>query len=147
MKFQAPRFRNKAMLLCGLLTAGVIAAPGAFARDQHDSRYSGYHDYSSQNRYSGYHDYNSQNWHHHDRDDNIGALVAGALIGGVIVNALDHSHDYSRTYYAPTSGYYNYDAYRSYGNGYGYEGNGPRSTYYSNRYAPPPPPAGYYRGW
>jgi len=104
MKLQAPRFRNKVMLLCGVLTAGMIAAPGAFARD---------HNYS---RYSGYHDYHRHGWHDHNHGSNVGALLAGAIIGGVIVNALDNSQDYSRTYYAPApSGYYYNDGYGSYG--------------------------------
>jgi hypothetical protein len=129
MQTQRSRFRNKVMLLCGLLTAGMIAAPGAFARD---------HDYS---RYSGHRDYGRHGWH--DRShNNVGALLAGAIIGGVIVNALDNSHDYSRTYYAPPSGYYyndgyGYDGSRYYDNGYGggYYGNGD-TTYYGNGYAP-----------
>jgi len=61
MKLQAPRFRNKVMLLCGVLTAGMIAAPGAFARD---------HNYS---RYSGYHDYHRHGWHDHNHGSNVGA--------------------------------------------------------------------------
>lgn len=143
MKVQVSRFRNKVMLLCGVLTAGMIAAPGAFAHD-HDSRY------------SGYHNYDRHGWHDHDHDNgSVGALLAGAVIGGVIVNALDHSHDYSRTYYsgtpyyrssyysqptyyAPPSGYYYNDGYGSYGNR-GYYGNGgyynnPQPTYYGSGY-------------
>lgn len=133
MHTQRSRFRNKLMLLCGFLTAGMIAAPGAFARGQ---------DYS---RYSGYHDYDRHGWRDRGHDDNnVGALLVGAIIGGVIVNALDNSHDYSRTYYAPPSGdYYNdgygsYDGSRYYDNGYGggYYGNGYGTTYYGNGYAP-----------
>src|SRR5690348_14333389 len=93
MTNQRSRFRNKLMLLCGLLTAGMIAAPGAFARDHH---YDG--------RYYGSRHYDSHGWHRgHDND--VGALIAGALIGGVIVNAIDHSNDYSRTYYSAPSYY------------------------------------------
>lgn len=139
MNAQRPRFRNKLMLLCGLLTAGMIAAPGAFARDHH------------YDRYSGYHDYGRHGWHH-DHDNNVGALLAGAIIGGVIVNAIDHSHDYSRTYYTspsyysqptyygpPPSGYYYNDGYGSQGNGYygnSYQGyyNNPQPTYYGSGY-------------
>src|SRR5690348_15807986 len=144
MKLQAPRFRNKVMLLCGVLTAGMIAAPGAFARD---------HNYS---RYSGHHDYNRHGWHDRSRGNNVGALLAGAIIGGVIVNALDNSQDYSRTYYAPPSGYYYNDGYGSYdgsryydngysgGYGYGakYYGNGYQPAYYQPTYNQP----GYYYG-
>jgi hypothetical protein len=131
MHAQRPNFRNKLMLLCGLLTAGMIAAPGAFAHDHH------------YDRYSGYHDYGHSSWHHRDHDDNVGALLAGALIGGVIVNAFDHSNDYSRTYYAPPPGYYN-NGHRSsgyYSNGYRYRNDGYYdrdygTTYYGNGYAP-----------
>lgn len=131
MQTQRSRFRNKVMLLCGLLTAGMIAAPGAFARD---------HDYS---RYSGHRDYDRHGWHDRDHGNNVGALLAGAIIGGVIVNAIDHSHDYSRTYYAPPSGYYynggygyNGNRYYDNGDGGGYYGNGYGTTYYGNGYAP-----------
>jgi hypothetical protein len=72
------------------------------------------------------------------------------VIGGVIVNAIDNSDNYSRTDYAPPSGYYYNDGYGSsgyYNNGYGYYGggyydrgygttyyNGPAPTYYSPGY-------------
>jgi hypothetical protein len=134
MNLRVPRLRNKA-LLCGLLTVGTIAAPGAFAHDHH---------YDS--RYSGYHNYDRHGWHDHDHDNgNVGALLAGALIGGVIVNAIDHSHDYSRTYYSTPyygSTYYSsptyyapppsgarYDRYGTYGN-QGYYGD----SYYGSGY-------------
>ncbi|HET9834832.1 MAG TPA: hypothetical protein VFP88_00590, partial [Rhodanobacteraceae bacterium] len=142
MNAQRPRFRNKLMLLCGLLTAGMIAAPGAFARDHHYNRHSGYQHYDRHN-----------SWHGRDHNSNVGALLAGALIGGVIVNAIDNSDSYSRTYYSPPSGYYN-DGYGSsgyYNNGYGYDGGGYYdrgygTTYYGNAPAPTNYSQGYYYG-
>jgi hypothetical protein len=85
--------RNKLMFACALAAAAVLATPAAMA-----------HDY-----YRGHRD---------DSGKVLGALVVGAVIGGVIASA---SHN-SRTYY--DSGYYSsYPGY-SYGTGYGYPGYG-----------------------
>lgn len=83
--------RNKLMIACAFVVACVLATPAAFAqaRGHHDRR-----DHSA---------------------DVIGALVVGAVIGGVLVSA-SQNHD------------------RYYGNGY----------YYPQAYPPPPPPPGYY---
>ena len=119
-------FRNKSMLLCALAVTATLAAPGAFARD---------HGY-----YGGYHDYSRHGWHH-DHGNTVGALIAGALIGGVIVNAIDHSSHrtyYPQPYYAPPPpppGYYYDDGYRGqpyYDNGYNNSGYYNQPTYYGD---------------
>lgn len=125
MQVQRSRLRNKLMLACALIAAGVLAAPGAFARS-HDN-YRGYSGYG----YSGYRG--------HDRDHHgnaVAALVAGAVIGGLLVNAIDQSHQtyYSQpTYYAPPQPQYYPGA--SYGNdGYYNDGNYNGNGYYGGSY-------------
>lgn len=98
--------RNKLMVACALVVAAVLATPAAMAHDH----YRGHGDHSA---------------------DVLGALVVGAVIGGVLVSASEH-HDryYDGGYYSapayPQQGYYggypaayaypSYPAY-SYGNG------------------------------
>lgn len=92
--------RDKLMLACALVMAGVLATPAAMAHDH----------------YRGHRD---------DTGKVLGALVVGAVIGGVIASS-SHQRDtyYGGGYYAPapvyypSQGYYgNYPAY-SYGTGY-----------------------------
>jgi len=99
MKRKSGLIRNKLMLACALVAAAVLATPAAMARD-----------------YRG-----------HGGDDSgkvLGALVVGAVIGGVIASASQHDR-YDNGYYYPAQsyppqGYYqsypSYPAY-SYGNG------------------------------
>lgn len=102
--------RNKLMVACALVAACVLAAPAAMA---HDS-YRGRGDRSA---------------------DILGALVVGAVIGGVLVSASQHHHDYYDSgYYYPAQaypqpgyyggypaysyndgGYYSYPSYPGYG--------------------------------
>lgn len=102
--------RNKLMVACALVVACVLAAPTALAGDGHY-------------RHSG-----------NNNADVIGALVVGAVIGGVLVSAAQDNHrDYYGAGYGynypqpayPQPGYYGgYPAY-SYGNaGYAYPGYG-----------------------
>lgn len=130
MQRRSASFRNKLMLACALLAAAVLATPAAMA-----------HDY-----YRGHRD---------DTGRILGALVVGAVIGGVIASASNH-HDryYDGGYYYPAQnyppqayyqGYPSYPAY-SYGSGgyYGYPGYAHGGSVnvgvvYSNR-------GSYYRG-
>src|SRR5581483_4738450 len=78
--------RNKLMAGCVLIAACVLATPAALAGD-------------------GYSHHGSS----HDSDV-LGALVVGAVIGGVLVSATQHHHDYGYgypggAYYAPTAYY------------------------------------------
>lgn len=123
MKIFSGSTRNKLMVACALVAAAVLATPAAMAHD----------------RYYG----------HGDRAGGLlGALIVGAVIGGVVASA--NSHDdryyYDSGYYAPqpypyASGYYGYNAYPSYpayssypayGYGGGYYGSGVNvGVYYS----------------
>ncbi|HEX5354528.1 MAG TPA: hypothetical protein VFW60_10650 [Rhodanobacteraceae bacterium] len=94
MQLKSTSIRNKLMVACAFVVAGVLATPAAFAQSHHDRR-------------------------NHSADV-IGALVVGAVIGGVLVSASQHQNGY-------------------YGNRYEY----PERAY-------PPPPryygdSGYYR--
>lgn len=105
MQRQSGSIHNKLMLACAMLAAAVLATPAAMAHD-----------------YRGHGD---------DSGKLLGALVVGAVIGGVLVSASEH-HDryYDGGYYSapayPQQGYYggepaaysypSYPAY-SYGNG------------------------------
>lgn len=134
------RFGNKLMLTCALSLAALIAAPGAFARPHN-------YDYRGHSNYSQYH--SSRNWHRNDHGG-FGALLAGAIIGGVLVNAIDNGR--ATTYYGPPppAGYYG----NGYGAGYygdssygsGYYGDDGYYDGYAPAYQPPPPPPGYYYG-
>lgn len=111
MQGQFARIRNKLMVACSLAVAAVLAAPAAMA---HDGYRGGGH--------SG---------------DVLGALVVGAVIGGVIASASHDRYDNGGYYYpaqpqaygsAYYGGYpaYTYPAYPaySYGGGYGYPAYG-----------------------
>lgn len=135
------RFGSKLMLTCALSMAALIAAPGAFARPYND-------DYRGHSNYSQYH--SSRNWHRNDHGG-FGALLAGAIIGGVLVNAIDNGRP--ATYYGPPppppAGYYGnngpgYYGDSSYGNGY--YGDDGYYDGYAPAYQPPPPAPGYYYG-
>ena len=101
MQSKSGSIRNKLMLAGALVAAGVMATPVAMAR--------------------GYHGHND------DSGKVLGALVVGAVIGGVIASASQHDR-YDNGYYYPAQnyppqGYYqsypsypSYPAY-SYGNG------------------------------
>ena len=97
--------RNKLMAGTALVMACALATPAAFARDHNG----------------------------HDDSDVLGALVVGAVIGGLLVSATDHDRDYGyypARSYAPV-GYYG-AAYRSapyYGPGYHGGGYYPRYGY------------------
>lgn len=105
MKILSASIRNKLMVACGLVTAVMLASPAALAHD-------------------GY-------YHHGDRaGDLLGALVVGAVIGGVVASTHRDRYYYDGGYYAPQpypSGYYGYNngyaypAYQSYP-AYGYGG-------------------------
>lgn len=99
-------FRNKLMLAIAFVAVAALAAPAAMARDYQPVRH-------------GSHD-----------SDMLGALIVGAVIGGVLVSASQH-HD---RYY--------------YGDRYGY-GYAPQPTYYGGGYAYAPQPAygNYYGGY
>jgi hypothetical protein len=98
MQSKSGLIRNKLMLACALVVAAVLAAPAAMARG-----------------YRGHGD---------DSGKVLGALVVGAVIGGVIASASQHDRYDSGYYYPaqsyPPQGYYqsypSYPAY-SYGNG------------------------------
>ena len=108
MKILSGSTRNKLMIAGAFAAAAVLATPVAMARDH----------YGHGNR-SG---------------DMLGALIVGAVIGGVVASASSH-HDryyYDNDYYAPQpypSSYYGYSsyptypAYPAYGYG-GYYGSG-----------------------
>lgn len=104
MQRQSGSIRNKLMLACALVVAAAFATPAAMAHGA----------------YRG---------HGGNGADVLGALVVGAVIGGVLVSASQHDHDYYRggyAYPAPAypQGYYGgYPAY-SYGGGYGYPSYG-----------------------
>ena len=97
MQTKSGSIRNKLMLACAFAVAAVLATPAAMAHD-----------------YRGHWD---------DSGKVLGALVIGAVIGGVIASASQHHNDhYNGGYYYPAqpypSNYYgSYPAY-SYGNGY-----------------------------
>ena len=103
MKSRPGSIRNKLMLACALTAAAVLATPAAMAHD-----------------YRGHRD---------DSGKVLGALVVGAVIGGVIASASEHHHDYySGGYYYPApqayapAGYYEsgYASYPTYGGYYSY---------------------------
>ena len=130
MQRKSGSIRNKLMLSCALVAAAVLATPAAMA-----------HDY-----YRG----------HDDSGKVLGALVVGAVIGGVIASASTH-HDryYDGGYYYPAQsyppqdyyesypaysyndgGYYSYPAYPSYGSvnvGVVYTGRGGHGYYGGSR--------------
>jgi hypothetical protein len=101
MQSRFASLRNKLMVACAFAVAGVLATPAAFAHGN-------YHEHS------GSHD-----------DDVVGALIVGAVIGGVLVSASHHDRYYQGGYYypaqpyAPVSYYGDYPAYYGSG-GYGY---------------------------
>lgn len=130
MQLKFSSLRGKLMVGCALLVACVLAAPAAMAHDRYQGR--------------GSHDSNL-----------LGALVVGAVIGGVLVSASNHHRDYYGSgYYYPTASYapggyyggYN-GGYPAYGYGgsynsypaYGYGGGVNVGVVYSNR-------GGYYGG-
>jgi hypothetical protein len=100
MQRKTGSIRNSLVLACSLAVAAMFAAPTAMAR-------------------GGYHG-------HGDRSaDVLGALVVGAVIGGVLVSASQQDRGYrSDAYYPapvyPAQGYYG--SYPAYGNG-GYYGS------------------------
>lgn len=109
MQRKSGSIRNKLMLACALVAAAVLATPAAMAHD-----------------YRGHGD---------DSGKVLGALVVGAVIGGVIASAsADHDRYYDNGYYYPPQsyppqgyyesypaysyndgGHYSYPAYPSYG--------------------------------
>jgi hypothetical protein len=126
MQLKSTSLRGKLMIGCALLVACVLAAPAAMAHDRYQGR--------------------------GDRDSNLlGALVVGAVIGGVLVSASNHHRDYYGSgYYYPTTSYAPggyYGGYPAYGYGgsynsypaYGYGGGVNVGVVYSNR-------GGYYGG-
>lgn len=110
MQGKSGSIRNKLMVGCALVAAAVLATPAAMAHDG----YRGHGDRSG---------------------DVLGALIVGAVIGGVLVSASQHHRDYyGGGYYYPAQaypqpayyggypaysyndgGYYNYPSYPSYG--------------------------------
>ncbi len=86
MQRQSTSLRSKLAVAGVLILALVLAAPTAMARDHHY-------------RHGG-----------HDRSaDVLGALVVGAVIGGVLVSASNHHHDrYRGGYYYPARPYASY---------------------------------------
>ncbi len=118
MQSKTASIRNKLMAACALVMAAVLAAPAAMAHDG----YRGHGDHSG---------------------DVLGALVVGAVIGGVLASASHHHDRYYDGGYAypaqpyPSNYYGSYPAY-AYGNGgyYGYPGYGGGvsvGVVYSNR--------------
>ncbi|MGH8190555.1 MAG: hypothetical protein ACREP2_03830 [Rhodanobacteraceae bacterium] len=98
--------RNKLMVACAFVVACVLAAPTAFA---HDGR----------------------SHHSNNGADVLGALVVGAVIGGVLVSASQNHHDYYNSGYNypppayPSAGYYSgYPAYAYGSPGYAYPSYG-----------------------
>ncbi len=95
MTNRSASIRNKLMLACALVMAGVLATPAALAHDR---------------------------YRHHDNTGKVlGALVVGAVIGGVIASASQHDDGYYQSgYYQqgyPQQPYYygsSYPAYPSY---------------------------------
>lgn len=137
MQRKSGLIRNKLMLACALVAAAVLATPAAMARG-----------------YRGHSD---------DSGKVLGALIVGAVIGGVIASASQHDR-YDNGYYYPAQsyppqgyyqnytsypaysyndgGYYNYPAYPSYGSvnvGVVYSGRGGHGYYGGSR--------GYPRGY
>jgi hypothetical protein len=130
MQRKSGSIRNKLMLACALVAAAVLATPAAMAHD-----------------YRGHGD---------DSGKVLGALVVGAVIGGVIASAsADHDRYYDNGYYYPPQsyppqgyyesypaysynddGYYSYPAYPSYGSvnvGVVYTGRGGHGYYGGSR--------------
>lgn len=128
MQRKSGLIRNKLMLACALVAAAVLATPAAMARG-----------------YRGHGD---------DSGKVLGALVVGAVIGGVIASASQHDR-YDNGYYYPAQsyppqgyyesypayayddgGYYSYPAYPSYGSvnvGVVYSGRGGHGYYGGSR--------------
>lgn len=100
---------KKPVLVAGALAASLIAAPLAHA-DPHDwHRHGGVHgDWRGGDDWHG--DRRGGDWHHHG-GGNVGAAIAGGLLGLGLGAAIAGSHPY----YAPPP-----VAYPPYGYGYGY---------------------------
>jgi hypothetical protein len=101
MQRKTGSIRNSLVLACSLAVAAMLAAPTAMARG-------GYHGHSDRSA------------------DVLGALVVGAVIGGVLVSASQQDRGYRGDAYYPAPAYYPtqgyYGGYPTYGNG-GYYGS------------------------
>lgn len=99
MQRKSGSVRNKLMVACALVMAAVLAAPAAMARDRYQHR-------------------------GNDSADMLGALVVGAVIGGVLVSASQHrDRYYDGGYYYPAQPYPSQGYYGGYPS-YGYSGSG-----------------------
>lgn len=80
-----------------------------------------------------YRSYNGYSYHRHHRDNDAGAAIAGALVGGILGYALgSSSHGYGYSY--PAYRYNNYGYYPSYGYNYPSYGSNYGYTYPSYGY-------------
>ncbi|MGH8214272.1 MAG: hypothetical protein ACREPZ_01035 [Rhodanobacteraceae bacterium] len=123
MQNRSDSLRNKLMVACALVTVAILATPAAMARDH----------------------YRNSN----DTAKVVGALVVGAVIGGVLASSSHHDNYYRGGYNYPAQAYpsnyygsypaYSYNSYPAYSyNSYPAYSYNSYPSYGSNYYAPAP---------